>query len=110
MGDATNSAAGVTMGGDVAIDNLGVTTIQTGVVTTTEILDGTVGNADLAADAVATGNIVDGTIADADLNKASIPLSGFGHRQGNLGDHRIGLGLGLGHLPGHIGRGETQHG
>ncbi|MGC9424013.1 beta strand repeat-containing protein, partial [Vibrio sp.] len=90
--------------GDIDIDNTGDAQIQEGVVTTTEIFDGTIATVDIATGAVttteildetilaediATGavtttEILDGTIANEDLDKANIPLSGFGAATANL--------------------------
>lgn len=45
----------------------GLISIKTGGITTTEILDGTIGNIDLAANSVNSGNIVDGTVTGTDI-------------------------------------------
>jgi hypothetical protein len=82
VGNASNVATGVVLGGDAALTNAGVLTIGTGAVTSTKILDGTIVTADLAdnsvttlkinADAVTSSKILDGTIADADLANGSV--------------------------------------
>ncbi len=50
VGDGSNDAAGVDMTGDIDIDNTGVTTIQSGAVESTMILDGTIIPSNLSTD------------------------------------------------------------
>ena len=52
VGNGSNVATGVTMSGDVTIDNTGATTIGTDKVTSTKILDATIASADIANDAI----------------------------------------------------------
>jgi hypothetical protein len=61
VGNASNVATAVNPGGDVEIDNAGVTTIQPSVVTSAKIADGTITSADIAND----------TIVDADVNSSA---------------------------------------
>ena len=69
VGDVGNNASPVTMSGDVTIDNAGVTTLGTGVVTTTEILDGTIADADISD--VAAGKVTGlGTAATLNVGVA----------------------------------------
>jgi len=55
VGNASNVAAAVTPTGDVTITNAGLTAIGTGKVTTTQILDNTIADADVYANAAIAG-------------------------------------------------------
>ena len=78
VGNASNEATEVTMGGDVTMDNTGTTAIGTGKVLTTMIADANVTTAKLADNAVETAKIKNAAVTNAKLDKANIPLSGFG--------------------------------
>ena len=55
VGNASNVATAVTMSGDATLDNAGVLTIGTGKVTSSDILDLTIANADVSATAAIAG-------------------------------------------------------
>ncbi|MBD0779858.1 hypothetical protein HPE56_18830, partial [Maribacter sp. ANRC-HE7] len=88
VGNASNVATGVAMGGDATITNTGVVTIannaittgkiNNSAVTTAKINNGAVTNAKIANNAINTDKIQNGTVGNLDLDKTSIPLSGFG--------------------------------
>ncbi|MEQ9466028.1 MAG: hypothetical protein RLN88_01380, partial [Ekhidna sp.] len=80
VGNTSGSAQGLPVSGDVTVTNNGSSAdvqIKNNAITTNEILDNTVGNADIANNAITTGKIADGQVQNADLDKANIPLSGF---------------------------------
>ncbi|WP_420575623.1 beta strand repeat-containing protein [Ekhidna sp.] len=71
--DATDDVALSTIpaAGDISGDYTNGFQINPNIVSSLEITDGTISNADLGADAVQSGNILDGTIGDADVNAAA---------------------------------------
>ncbi|MGW9685544.1 hypothetical protein, partial [Flagellimonas sp. 2504JD1-5] len=70
VGDATNTAAGVTMSGDATIDNAGAVTIANDAVTTVKILDANVTDVKLANDAVTNAKIADNAVTTAEIGTA----------------------------------------
>nr|WP_321414199.1 hypothetical protein [uncultured Allomuricauda sp.] len=90
VGDATNTATGVTMGGDANIDNTGQVTIQPDAVTTVEI--GTAGVTD--ADKVLTTNGAGDPIWENKINFASSTLNDGNIFVGDATNTATGVAMG----------------
>ncbi|MCB0371839.1 MAG: hypothetical protein KDD31_02385 [Muricauda sp.] len=83
VGDATNTATGVTMGGDATITNAGVLTISNDAVTTNKIAPGAVETTDIATDAVSATKI------NPDVAGNGLVQDGAGALQVNVDDATI---------------------